>query len=568
MKKWRVSDIRWASTSDLELPFWYKWNRQNPLPDGFWQRIWEYPYVASKIPKSEKSLDIGGTYPFILFNNFPHAISVDCRDLNKLEHPYHHGRWPKEKLLICDAAKIPVANNSFNYTFSISSIEEMPHTFEVLKEMIRITQYRVVVTMDVSDILGIPVKKLRELEEFLNIKIPNLPNDSLTSISSVLNTFKQSKRKEYKHIRVLAFTIDAVDEPKSVAILIPHWNSLPFLKLCIEHIQNYHNKTLNEKIYILDDASDDGSFKKAQNFFKNYKNIEFYRFERYNKKREADVGQLLDYGLRFVKEQYVVTIDADLFPISKDWLAFPIWLIEKYNCSSVGLDTGLSNAYLKKIRLQKWWNPDEGYLPCGGIYDNSWFTCTNNLYRVMNTALAKVVSENIGFTRATSKNNIFRAMLNRINKFLPFHYFDTHLFNKRFPYLPGGEDNGVAANHFIDINKMGPKFNIPLTSYIGLTPKDGAFGQNISGLVFHFALSTRALSADRREVQNAGKSYNDWVKKLQNAKAIDDNVLKRMIEESKHFQPGGYDGSISASWYKNEYLFIQKLLKEYKKSNF
>lgn len=568
MKRWIVSDIRWASAGDLELPFWYKWNEQNPLPNGFWQRIWEYPYIASKIPKSDISLDIGGTYPFVLFKNFPNAISVDCRNLNKLNHPYHYGKWPKEKLLICDAAKVPVVDNSFNYVFSISSIEEMPHTFEVLREMIRIAQYRVVVTMDVSDILGISIKKLRELENFLNIQIPHLSNDALTSVSNTLNKFKQNKIIKYKHIRVLAFTIDSIDKPKSVAILIPHWNSWPFLKLCLDHIQNNHNEELKERIYVLDDASDDGSYLKAKNHFKNNKNIEFHRFERNNKKQEADIGLLLDYGLKFIKEQYVATIDADLFPISNDWLTFPIWLIEKYHCSTVGLDTGLSNAYCNKIKSQKWWNPEEGYMPCGGIYDNSWFTCTNNLYRVMNTALAKIVSEQIGFSRASpylieylfpNKNLMYR-LLNKFNKIIKY-YFQRY---EREPYLSGGEDNGVAANHFIDINRMGSKFNIPLTSYIGLTPNDGAFGQNISGLAFHFALSTRALSINRREIQNAGKSFNNWIKKLQNVKKINDQTLKEMIKASKHFQRGGYDGSIPVSWYKEEYEYIQKLLKKYK----
>lgn len=567
MKKWQVSDIRWASISDLKLPIWIKWNKQNPLPDGFWQRIWEYPYVVSKVPKSDNSLDIGGTYPFILFKNFPHAISVDCRNLNKLDHPYHLGKWPKKKLIICDAAKIPVESNSFDCVFSISSVEEMPHIFKVLKEMIRIARHRIVVTMDISDDLGFPTNKLRELEELLNIKIPKIPNDALTSVSDTLNKFKQSSKSEYKNIRVLAFTIDSVDKPKSIAILIPHWNSWSFLKLCLEHIQINHNKELIEKIYVLDDASNDGSLEKAKKHFKNYKNIEFHRFDRHNK-YEADVGLLLDYGLKLVKEQYVVTIDADLFPLSPHWLTLPIWVIEKYGCSSVGLDTGLSNAYSHRPRSTEWWHPDNGYLPHGGIYDNSWFTCTNNLYRVMPTALAKVVSEQIGFTRASPHLIKYRLILsnpifNKINKILGYFYQRY----QRHPYLPGGEDNGVAANHFIDINKMGPKFNIPLTSYIGLTPKDGAFGQNVSGLVFHFALSTRALSESRREVQDAGSVYYHWVKMILATKTINDNILKKMIRASRHFQPGKYDGSIPISWYKNEYSYIQKLLKEYQKSS-
>lgn len=553
MKSWRVSDIRWANEADLSLPFWQKWNQKNPLPSGFWQRIWEYPYVASKIPRSDKSLDIGGTYPFVLFKNFPQSISVDCRNLNKLKHPLHFGKWSKGKLMIYDAAKIPVVSNSFNYVFSISSIEEMPHMFEVLKEMVRIAKYRVVVTIDVSDSLGVPIKKLRELEEFLGCKIPNLPLDALTSQSNILKRFKQAKQVEYQHIRVLGFTLDSVDKPKSAAILIPHWNSWPFLKLCLKYIQKNQHKNLKETVYVLDDTSTDGSFNKAKVYFKANKNIQFHRFIRPNKQQEPDVGLLLDYGLKLVQEQYVATIDADLFPLNQDWLSFPIWLIEKYHCSSVGLDTGLSNAYRHKSKSFNWWQPNKGYLPCGGLYDNSWFTCTNNLYRVIPSALAKILSENIGFSRTTSRNK-FTRLLNKI-------------YNKRFPYLPGGEDNGVAANHFIDINRMDPKFNIPLTSYIGLTPKDGAFGQNISGLAFHFALSTRALSSERREVNNAGRSFNYWVDKLQQSKTINDKILKKMIAKSRSFQPGGYDGSIPVSWYKEEYQYIQELIKKYKKES-
>ena len=549
MKTWRVSDIRWANEGDLNLPFWQKWNQKNPLPNGFWQRIWEYPYLASKIPQSDKSLDIGGTYPFVLFKNFPQAISVDCRNLNKLDHPLHFKKWPKGKLIICDAAKIPATNNSFNYVFSISAIEEMPHLFKVLKEMIRIGKHRVVVTMDVSDSLGVPVKKLRELEEFLGCKIPNLPLDALSSESDILSQYKQNKLPEFKHIRVLGFTLDSIDQPKSVAILIPHWNSWPFLKLCLKHIQKNQHKNLQETVYVLDDSSTDGSLGKAKVYFKDDKNIRFYRFNRPNKKQEPDVGLLLDYGLKLVKEQYIACIDADVFPLTKDWLAFPIWLIEKYHCSSVGVDTGLSNAYRHKLKSGNWWQPDKGYIPCGGLYDNSWFTCTNNFYRVMPTALAKVVSENIGFTRATPQTK-FQKLLRKI-------------YNPRFPYLPGGEDNGVAANHFIDINRMGPKFNIPLTSYIGLTSKDGAFGQNISSLAFHFALSTRALSSERREVKDAGKSFKYWVNKLRQAKTINDQMLQQMIAKSRRFKAGGYDGSIPVSWYKKEYQYIQKLLKKY-----
>ena len=358
---------------------------------------------------------------------------------------------------------------------------------------------------------------------------------------------------------MLAITIDSTDENPSVAILIPHWNSFDFLKICLEYIKKNRNPKFRERVYVLDDSSMDGSFEKAKEYFKDDSSIEFHQFKRPNKKYVADIGLLLDYGLKLVKEQYVAAIDADLFPLSKDWLSFPIWLLNEYNCSSVGLDTGLSAAYKGKTHFRVW-EPRNGYRPSAGVYDNEWFSHTNNLYRVMRTSTAKIVSEKIGFTRNDKCSNLAKKIMNRVGR----RYFYWFPYHKRFPYFPGGEDNGVAASHFIDINRMGPKFNIPLTSYIGLTPHDGAFGQNISGLAFHFALSTRALSRERREVQNAGEAFNYWADKIVKS-GINEKSVSEMIAQSKEFQNGGYDGKIPAEWYKTEYEYIQKLLNKHKR---
>ena len=74
MRKWEVTDIRWASGNDLGLPFWRQWNKATPLPNGFWQRVWEYPYLCSRIPQHGASVDVGGAYPFVLFPHFPNSI--------------------------------------------------------------------------------------------------------------------------------------------------------------------------------------------------------------------------------------------------------------------------------------------------------------------------------------------------------------------------------------------------------------------------------------------------------------------------------------------------------------
>ncbi|MFL5812869.1 MAG: glycosyltransferase [Bdellovibrionia bacterium] len=556
MKSWKVTDARWASLGDLNLPFWKSWNKENPLPDGFWQRIWEYPYIASRVPQGMPSLDVGGTYPFVLFKNWPKAISVDIRDLNQLKHPHHLGKWPQGKLLISDATQIPVSDGSYPYAFSVSAIEEMPNPLAVAKEMLRIAKDRVVLTLDVSEKLGVTRQLLRELEEELGFKVPPIPNDVLHSRREELFSFGQTPKEEYEHIRVLGLTLDSRDRPKSTAILIPHWESYSFLKPCLEAIEQNASPEIQHHVYVLDDSSRDGSFEKGQKDFAHRTDIKWVSIQRENKTYDADVGLLLDRGLEHVTEQYVAMIDADLFPLTKDWLSFPIRMIDEHDCSMAGLDTGLSTAYLPQMRDQKVWQPRSGYIPAGGLYDNDWFCVINNLYRLMPTALAKVVSEQIGFTRATPKPTLFEKVRRRVVGRLRRHMDIDAYTNRRAPYLPKGADNGVAANHFIDINKLGPKFNIPLTSYIGLTPKDGAFGQNISGLAFHFALSTRALSRERREISDAGDKFNYWVARLQDSKGFNDQILKEMVAASTHFQPGGYDGSIPVSWYENEFRWI------------
>ncbi len=568
MKDWKVTDIRWATFDDLNLPFWKKWNANNPLPGGFWQRIWEYPYAALHVPRVSKTIDVGGTYPFVLFKNWPQSVSVDNRDLNKVDHPLLKNKWRKNQLIIADAAKIPKKNNSFDYSISISAIEEMPNTVKVLKEMIRLAKHRVVVTMDISEELGVNRILMREIEDFLGVSFPEIPHNVLRSNDPRLAEFGQPIAPMYKHIRVLGLVIDSLDEPKDVGILIPHWESYAFAEACIEGVIKQKNSGVKQHIYLIDDNSLDGSYQKLKSRYGRNKSISLLRVKRPDRKTNPDVGTLLDIGLTHVKEQFVAMIDSDVIPLSKDWLSFPIWILEKYSASSVGLDTGLSSAYSKNYsNSNAWWQPEYGYSIRGGYYDNNWFTVTNNLYRVMRTSTAKVVSENIGFTRGHSAilrklDKIKLQLLNFIERKLNLALTPS---DPRDPYLPVGCDNGVAANHFIDVNRMGGKFNLPLTSYIGLTKHDGAYGQNICDLVFHFALSTRALSRERREVMDPGMQYSKWVTKIASNNKISDQLKTEMVRDSRKFKPGGYDGSIPTSWYTTEYRYIKSLIEVFHK---
>jgi SAM-dependent methyltransferase len=559
VKAWAVTDARWASLRDLALPFWRDWNRRNPLPPSFWQRVWEYPYVASRVPAGSASIDIGGTYPMVLFPSWPNAISVDIRDLNELDHPLHAGLWPKEKLLVADASRIPLDDDAFPYAFSVSSLEEMPDPLAVLEEMLRLARHRVVVTLDVSDSLGLPRERLHELEELLGFQAPDIPADALTSVSPALQELGQSPNPEYRHIRVLGLTLDARETPKSVAILIPHWESWHFLDGCIEAIDRNRTPGIDGRIYVLDDASSDGSFELATAKYGGRADIELMQITRPNR-NDADVGFLLDRGLERVAEQYVATIDADLYPLSPDWLAFPIWLLERYGYSTVGVDTGLSNAYASGDSDYLWWQPDDGYLPGAGRYDNDWFTHINNFFRVMPTALAAVVSEQVGFSRAPLEPATTGAPASSLRAKVGRRRTKPEPKPETAAYRPPRGDNGVAASHFVDVNRLGAKFNVPLTSSIGLTPSDGAFGQNVCGLAFHFALSTRALSRERREVADAGSEYQAWVDRIVSNDGIDQSLLQELVAASDRPRAGDdNNGTVPAAWFEAQRAHIDAL---------
>jgi len=558
MKDWVVTDIRWANLRDLQLPFWQKWNSAHRLPHGNWKRTWEYPFICSKIPFGRQSPDSWDDGDQTVPENDNPRINPDLPTTTTTRNAFESRENPPKKRIISANSKTLSGNdNSYDYIFHLSQEEEIPELFPTLTEMIRVAKYRIVITLAISDKQGIPLEKLRDLEKKLNIRIPPLPADALHSNQKAIKKFHQNIVGNDHHIRILGFTIDSRDMPKSVGIIIPHWNSWPFLKMCLENIQKNRNPALSETTYVIDDASDDGSYEKAKDYFRTDPSIQFHQVYRKSKKDDADVGYLLDYGVGIVQEQYVAMIDADIVPLSRDWLSFPIWIQERYQCSSVGMDSSLSNCYVNRVRGQYWWQPPERYHSRAGLFDNQWFSHTNNLYRIMNTALAKVVSDSIGFTRwcpnrGSLINRIYRAGKDIIR---------LQVLNKRYPYYPGCEDNGVAASHFLDINMFGPKFNIPQTSYIGVTPSDGPFGQNISGLIFHFVLSTRALSSERREVSDAGKDYYYWVNRMQ--EQLDDQLVQELIEASKPFKESWFSPPLPASWYEQEFRYIQELIEEY-----
>lgn len=203
---WELTEVRWAATKDMKLDPWVTWNKTFKLPRWFWQRIWEYPFVFSKLNVNESVLDIGGTYPFVLFANLPNARSVDSRDLNSVGHYLHDNLWPAEKLIISDARKILTPDKSYDNVISISALEEMPEPEKVLNEMMRIASKKIILTCDVG---GYGMQEQDFINLFANWRIkPFRTRKSLTSVNPILLKFGQRPIWKNRAIRVVGIVFD------------------------------------------------------------------------------------------------------------------------------------------------------------------------------------------------------------------------------------------------------------------------------------------------------------------------------------------------------------------------
>lgn len=315
----------------------------------------------------------------------------------------------------------------------------------------------------------------------------------------------------------LAICLDPPGE--DVTILIPHWESPEFLELCLGSLRSLNFKIGIPKIIVVDDGSDISTWEKVLQLCQTFAATPF-RVLREDRDTNADVGFLLDFGLSKIESKYVCMLDTDTAVIDPGFLDNVVNFLKNKNVISVGLDTNLAHSYninrFYRFRTK---------MQVGGARPPSYKSITNNLYRVMRTDDAKAVASMVGFTRANSMRK-FRDQIGRVIRRLSISgkipsfsramlkVSKSKLFNSRYPMAPPTCDNGVAANEWMDDNYMGLKVNIPLVSHGGLTPRDGVVFQNISNLLVHVALSTRALSKTRREVEDPGDEFLMNVAKL------------------------------------------------------
>lgn len=334
----------------------------------------------------------------------------------------------------------------------------------------------------------------------------------------------------------LYFCLDPAPQELSVTVLIPHWESIGFLELCLYSLRV--SDIGNPKILVCDDGSSVETWGKVESLCLAY-DATAIQVARKDAKKVADVGAVLDFGLKCIDTVYVCMLDADTVVTSPDFLVKPIHDLQNRYVVSVGLDTNLGGSYHPR---SSWGfnNPTK----LNGLRPPGFFSITNNLFRVMRTRDALAISRSIGFSRRVSdrksRDQFGRALrslatrtgserLQDVTKKL----LNSRIMNSQFPAMPPTGDNGVAANGWLDANRMGLKKNIAITSYGVMTSTDGVAFQNISDLLVHVALSTRALSETRREVDDPGAEYIEAVSDIVNRRGSVTDRYQRVVELSK-----------------------------------
>jgi SAM-dependent methyltransferase len=136
-----------------------------------WSRRWEYPYILAQVAKysvGKGKLSIfdnacGVNAVAYLLATAGHGISgTDLNQQACAEGDYPSDAWnhPETKDLAgslqfqeADSLNLPFADNSFDVSYSISSLEHMPDPVKAIDEMIRVTKPGglITFTMDVAD---------------------------------------------------------------------------------------------------------------------------------------------------------------------------------------------------------------------------------------------------------------------------------------------------------------------------------------------------------------------------------------------------------------------------------
>ena len=265
-----------------------------------------------------------------------------------------------------------------------------------------------------------------------------------------------------------------------VTVCIPVCYELEFLKGSIKQIMKYKHSEIDYEIIICDQTNEEMS-QKINELYKDVPEIKIVKIPR------IDAGYPIDIAVRMAKGEYFCTLDADAFPISDLWLYLPVKLIEKFNFSFIGKESGLHLSYENQL----------------GEYLH-----INNYYRVSRTDLAKKISEEIGFIRPQNKTRV-------------------DLKYEKNIYISC--DNGVMAQWYSDTEKMGPKLCLMMDKIIGKTPNLGVYGMVIDDLVFHMVFGQ---TNEECGINNLGDGYTSLNREI-NENGLTDEMVEKLLSLAK-----------------------------------
>lgn len=272
----------------------------------------------------------------------------------------------------------------------------------------------------------------------------------------------------------------------SCTILIPHVNTPHLIEGSIRQIKKYTHNVDYE--VIIADQSDSHIHESLVQKYKNDDRIKVLKLNR------VDAGYPIDVIARSSSKEFLCTLDADAFPIHKNWLYLPIQLIKEFNLSFVGQDTGL------------------GHHPAYA-FDGE-FCHLNNYFRVSKTETAKFLSESAGFCRVQ-------------------HQHRTGLSFQKIGWKLDHADNGVLAQWYSDKKSLGGKVGLSLNKILGMTNEFGVYGMCIDDLVFHFVFGYHPDTITDAK-KSLGNDYLSLEQKIKDEGLTDENIDKLLSSLKPH----------------------------------
>jgi hypothetical protein len=262
----------------------------------------------------------------------------------------------------------------------------------------------------------------------------------------------------------------------SCTILIPHVNTPQLLFGSVEQIEKLTNN-IDWEIIIADQSSADIHNTVALKYA-GHPRIKVLKLDK------IDAGYPIDVAARMSDKEFFCSLDADAFPMHKNWLYAPIQLIKEFNLSFVGQDTGLSQFPAYKAHGD--------------------FSQINNYFRVSTTSLARHVSEHAGFCRFQNRHR-------------------TGLKYSEVEWKEDHSDNGVVAQWWSDVKGFGDKLSLALNKIVGMTTEFGVYGMCIDDLVFHFVFGYHPDTINDAQ-KSLGSDYLALEQKIKNEGLTQPNV--------------------------------------------